>query len=103
MDTSADRFWQSATPRDLDDALSNGLKVLTPDLDGRTPLHYVARWSIPPMVDKVLDAGANIAHHDWYGKIPYDYALDNPHIMPTDYCIYRLSESLYLLLGGHKG
>ena len=55
------------------------------DKTSRTALHQAAQYGYLPIVQALLEAGANTEVTSVDGDFPYDLALDNAHTAVVDY------------------
>ncbi len=81
---------------DVSRCLKAGAKVNARDKDGRTPLHYAARFSKNVEVVKtlLLAAGAEPAAKDNAGKTPWHYAEENAALKGTE-LYWRLNDGRF--------
>ena len=62
---------------------------------GSTPLHLVAKsCKGPDVVNVLLDAGANAVAKDVSGRVPWDYAEENPDLKATE-AYWRLNDARF--------
>ena len=94
-DWNTQAFFRLATAADVSRCLEAGADLEARGEEGATPLHLAAVLSeTPAVVVALLDAGADPAARDAFGRIPWDFIGDDSPLKGSD-AYRRLSEARF--------